>query len=214
MPSHGGLVSDITATADLNLKTVNDAADEIVSMLSDEQIFEALLKTFCDRRGIRLDHGQYVLVITSYSIHYTKLYDESQSRFWENMIGRSMPFWERYYPEFQKLFSKQTEGVSLDSFYKAVNQVVPSFIRVEADEVTYGLHIILRFELEKALLSGELEVSSLPGEWNRRTKELLGIVPKDDAEGVLQDVVITSYSIHYTKLYESFWGAAEEECLP
>ncbi len=126
---------------------------------------------------------------------------ESQSRFWENMIGRSMPFWERYYPEFQKLFSKQTEGVSLDSFYKAVNQVVPSFIRVEADEVTYGLHIILRFELEKALLSGELEVSSLPGEWNRRTKELLGIVPKDDAEGVLQDVHWSAGLIGYFPTY-------------
>ncbi|MDC7228115.1 MAG: carboxypeptidase M32 [Spirochaetales bacterium] len=126
---------------------------------------------------------------------------ESQSRFWENMIGRSRAFWEIFYPDFQKTFSKQTEGVSLDDFYKAVNRVEPSFIRVEADEVTYSLHVILRFEIEKAMLSGDLKVSSLPDEWNRRMKSLLGIVPADDSEGVLQDVHWSAGLIGYFPTY-------------
>jgi carboxypeptidase Taq len=126
---------------------------------------------------------------------------ESQSRFWENMVGRSLPFWEHFYPEFQKMFSAQLKDVPLDSFYKAVNKVSPSFIRVEADEVTYSLHVILRFELEKAMLSGELEASSLPDAWNSRMKDLLGIVPSDDAEGVLQDVHWSAGLVGYFPTY-------------
>jgi len=126
---------------------------------------------------------------------------ESQSRFWENVIGRSKPFWEVFYPEFQKLFGEQTKGVGLDDFHKAVNKVAPSFIRVEADEVTYSLHVILRFEIEKAMLSGDIKVSSLPDEWNRRMKDLLGIVPADDAEGVLQDVHWAAGLIGYFPTY-------------
>ncbi|MBI9109293.1 MAG: carboxypeptidase M32 [Spirochaetales bacterium] len=126
---------------------------------------------------------------------------ESQSRFWENMMGRSMPFWEHFYPEFQKTFSEQLDGIPLEAFYKAVNRVNPSFIRVEADEVTYSLHVILRFELEKAMLSGELEVSSLPDAWNARMKDLLGIVPADDAEGVLQDVHWSAGLVGYFPTY-------------
>ena len=126
---------------------------------------------------------------------------ESQSRFWENIVGRSRAFWELFYPEFQKVFSKQTKGVDLESFYKAVNKVQPSFIRVEADEVTYSLHVILRFEIEKAMLSGELKISSLPDEWNRRMKALLGIVPANDAEGVLQDVHWSAGLIGYFPTY-------------
>jgi len=126
---------------------------------------------------------------------------ESQSRFWENVIGRSLPFWEHFYPDFQKTFSAQLAGVSLEAFHKAVNTVSPSFIRVEADEVTYSLHVILRFELEKAMLSGELEVSSLPDAWNARMKELLGIVPANDAEGVLQDVHWSAGLVGYFPTY-------------
>ena len=126
---------------------------------------------------------------------------ESQSRFWENMIGRSRAFWEYFYPEFQKVFSAQTKHVDLDQFYRAVNKVEPSFIRVEADEVTYSLHVILRFEIEKAMLSGDIKVSSLPDEWNRRMKSLLGIVPANDTVGVLQDVHWSAGLIGYFSTY-------------
>lgn len=113
---------------------------------------------------------------------------ESQSRLWENLVGRSRPFWQRYYPRLQSVFPKQLEGVSLETFYRAVNKVEPGFIRVEADEVTYNLHIMLRFELEKALIEGRLETSDLPEEWMRRMKEYLGVRPETDADGVLQDI--------------------------
>ncbi len=118
----------------------------------------------------------------SLSIH------ESQSRFWENIIGRSKEFWSHYYPRFQELFPEQTAGVTVDQFHKAINSVEPSMIRVDADEVTYGLHIILRFELEMALIEGSLEVKDLPEAWNAKMQKLLGITPANDAEGVLQDV--------------------------
>ncbi len=126
---------------------------------------------------------------------------ESQSRFWENMIGRSLPFWKLFFPEFKKLFGSQVEGVDTETFYKAVNKIEPSLIRVEADEVTYSLHVILRFEIEKAMLSGDIKVSSLPDEWNRRMKELLGVVPADDSEGVLQDVHWSAGLIGYFPTY-------------
>lgn len=119
---------------------------------------------------------------TSLAIH------ESQSRLWENLVGRSKPFWEWYYPTLQKHFPSQTSGVSMDSFYKAVNKVQPSLIRVEADEATYNLHIMLRMEIEIGLLEGTIKVSELPQVWNDRFESYLGIRPKNDAEGVLQDV--------------------------
>ncbi|OYV78813.1 MAG: carboxypeptidase M32, partial [Planctomycetia bacterium 21-64-5] len=113
---------------------------------------------------------------------------ESQSRFWENMIGRSRPFWRHYYPELRRTFPGVLDDVSEDAFYGAVNVVRPSLIRVEADEVTYNLHIILRFELESDLLAGRLEAKDLPEAWNDKVKSFLGIVPPNDREGVLQDV--------------------------
>jgi carboxypeptidase Taq len=118
----------------------------------------------------------------SLSIH------ESQSRFWETLIGRSLPFWKRYFPLVQKAFPSQLGKVSVDHFYKAINRVTPSLIRVEADEVTYCLHIILRFELEMDLINGTLEVADLPDAWRAKTKEIFGIVPKTDSEGCLQDI--------------------------
>jgi carboxypeptidase Taq len=118
----------------------------------------------------------------SYAIH------ESQSRLWENLVGRSKAFWEWFYPKLQDRFPSQVGDVSLDDFYKAINKVEPSFIRVEADEATYNLHIMLRLEIEIALLEGEIKVKDLPEFWNTRFKEYLGITPKNDAEGVLQDV--------------------------
>jgi carboxypeptidase Taq len=113
---------------------------------------------------------------------------ESQSRMWENLVGRSLPFWERYYPKYQQLFPSQLGNVTLEDFYKAVNKVAPSFIRVNADEATYNLHIMLRLELEMGMVEGKLAVKDLPEIWNAKMEEYLGITPPDDAKGVLQDV--------------------------
>lgn len=113
---------------------------------------------------------------------------ESQSRLWENVIGRSLPFWNAMYPLLQDLFPHQLGAVTLEKFYNAVNMVSPSLIRVDADEVSYSLHVILRFELEKQLFNGSLSVAELPDAWRRYMKELLGVVPDSDADGVLQDV--------------------------
>jgi carboxypeptidase Taq len=113
--------------------------------------------------------------------------DESQSRFWETRIGRSLPFWKYFYPELQQAFP-QLKAVTLEQFYPAINIVQPSFIRVEADEVTYGLHVIIRFEIEKALIEGSLRVKDLPKVWNEKMHDYLGITPANDAQGCLQDI--------------------------
>lgn len=113
---------------------------------------------------------------------------ESQSRLWENFVGRSRGFWEKFYAEAQAAFAESLCDVSLDQFHAAINVVQPSFIRVEADEVTYNLHIIVRFEMERAMISGKLAVKDVPEAWNARMKEFLGITPPDDALGCLQDI--------------------------
>ncbi|HMA34439.1 MAG TPA: carboxypeptidase M32 [Chloroflexia bacterium] len=113
---------------------------------------------------------------------------ESQSRLWENLVGRSRPFWQHWYGKLQAAFPAQLQDVDGATFYRAVNKVSPSPIRVEADEVTYNLHILLRFELEMALLEGQLKVADLPAAWNARMQEYLGITPPNDAQGVLQDI--------------------------
>ena len=119
---------------------------------------------------------------TSMGIH------ESQSRMWENLVGRSRGFWSHYYPRLQGAFPEPLRGVDVEAFYRAINAVSPSEIRVEADEVTYNLHILLRFELEVALIEGSLAVADLPEAWNAKMEEYLGITPSSDATGVLQDV--------------------------
>ena len=126
---------------------------------------------------------------------------ESQSRLWENLVGRSLPFWEFFYPRLQKVFPAQFSGVSLQAFYKGINKVEPSLIRVEADEATYNLHIMLRLELEIALMEGSLEVKDLPEAWNMRMQEYLGITPPNDAQGVLQDVHWSGGSFGYFSTY-------------
>ncbi|HOX30714.1 MAG TPA: carboxypeptidase M32 [Spirochaetales bacterium] len=113
---------------------------------------------------------------------------ESQSRLWENLVGRSSAFWSSRYTRLAELAGPALEGVGLEAFLRAINKVEPSLIRVEADEVSYGLHVILRFELESALLSGSLQVAELPGAWNAKMRELLDLAPPDDARGCLQDV--------------------------
>ena len=126
---------------------------------------------------------------------------ESQSRMYENVIGRSMPFWSHYYPRLQEIFPAQLSSVSLASFYKAINKVEPSFIRVEADEATYNLHIMLRLELEIALVEGSLEVKDLPEAWNAVMQDYLGLTPPDDGLGVLQDVHWSQGNFGYFSTY-------------
>ncbi len=113
---------------------------------------------------------------------------ESQSRLWENLVGRSRAFWKHFYPRLQELFPSQLGNVDAEMFYKAVNAVEPSLIRVEADEATYNLHIMLRLEMEIALMEGSLKAKDAPEAWNDKFENYLGIVPPDNARGVLQDV--------------------------
>lgn len=126
---------------------------------------------------------------------------ESQSRMFENLVGRSRAFWDAYFPRFQELFPEQLADQTPESIYKAVNRVQPSLIRVEADEVTYNFHIMLRFELEMALLEGTLAVKDLPEAWNAKMAEYLGVTPPNDAEGVLQDIHWSAGLIGYFPTY-------------
>jgi len=113
---------------------------------------------------------------------------ESQSRLWENLVGRSRPFWRHFYPRLQARFPSQLGGVTLEQFYRGINKVQPTLIRVEADEATYNLHVMLRVELEIALIEGTLSVEDLPERWNAGMREYLGLTPPDAARGVLQDI--------------------------
>jgi carboxypeptidase Taq len=126
---------------------------------------------------------------------------ESQSRMWENLVGRSRPFWRYFFPKLRAAFPEQMAGVDADGFYEAINKVQPSFIRVEADEATYNLHIILRFELEQAIMSGSLPLADLPEAWNARMREYLGVEVPDDANGVLQDIHWSSGMLGYFPTY-------------
>ncbi|HSC91905.1 MAG TPA: carboxypeptidase M32 [Gaiellaceae bacterium] len=143
---------------------------------------------------------------------------ESQSRMWENLVGRSLPFWRFFYPRLQERFPAALGGVELETFYRFVNQVRPSLIRIHADEVTYNMHIILRFELEQEILAGTVALRDLPEEWNRRMWEYLGIEVPDDAHGVLQDVHWSGGSMGYFPTYSlgnvmsvQIWERAKEE---
>ncbi|MEA5523141.1 carboxypeptidase M32 [Limnoraphis robusta] len=119
---------------------------------------------------------------TASSVH------ESQSRLWENLVGRSRGFWEWFYPQLQGTFMRQLGQTSIQQFYRAINKVQPSLIRTDADEVTYNLHVMIRFDLELAMLEGSLAVQDLPQAWNERYQKDLGIIPPNDTNGVLQDV--------------------------
>jgi len=133
--------------------------------------------------GLPVEHyGSPLCEAVSLGIH------ESQSRFWETRIGQSKYFWKYYLPKLKSAFKGKFDPFTLEAFYRAINKVAPSFIRVEADEVTYPLHIILRFELEKALIEGSLKVADLPEAWNSKSEELLGIRPKRVCDGCLQDI--------------------------
>ncbi|NOH03317.1 MAG: carboxypeptidase M32 [Chloroflexi bacterium] len=132
---------------------------------------------------------------TSLAVH------ESQSRMWENLVGRSLPFWEHFFPELKKTFPSQLDGVSIKTFYKGINKVEPSFIRVNADEATYNMHIMLRLELEIGMVDGGIAIKDLPEIWNEKMREYLGITPPNDAQGVLQDIHWSYGSIGYFSTY-------------
>ncbi len=132
---------------------------------------------------------------TSMGIH------ESQSRFYENIVGRSLAFWETHLDKFKSLFPDQTKGLTPMDMYKAVNKAEASMIRVEADELTYSLHIMLRYDIERKMVSGEVTVDDLPELWNSLMEEYLGIKPKNDSEGVLQDVHWSGGMIGYFPTY-------------
>lgn len=125
---------------------------------------------------------------------------ESQSKWWEIMVGKSLPFWTYMYPKFQAQFP-QFKALDLSDFYQHINHVRPSCIRIYADEVTYPLHVILRFELEKQLIEGSIMVADVPSIWNNKMKELLGVTPKNDAEGCLQDIHWSSGAFGYFPTY-------------
>ena len=154
----------------------DDLTDALFSTLHESG--HALYEQGIDRRfeGTPLAHG------TSAGVH------ESQSRLWENLVGRSRGFWEHFYPRLQESFPAQLKGVALDTFYRAVNRVERSLIRVDADEVTYNLHVMLRFDLELDLLEGKLAVKDLARVWRERVEADLGRPVPDDRNGVLQDV--------------------------
>ena len=145
---------------------------------------------------------------------------ESQSRFWETRIGQSKSFWEYFLPELKKVFKGKLEDISLDQFYRMINKVEPTYIRVESDEVTYSLHVILRYEMEKGLIEGSIKVSEIPEAWNQKMKKYLGITPRTDTEGCLQDVhwsmggfgYFPTYSLG--NLYAAHFFEAFEEAHP
>ena len=126
---------------------------------------------------------------------------ESQSRLWENYVGRSVGFWRHFYPQLQSEFHDALHDIPLETFRRSVNRISPGLIRVQADELTYNLHIVIRFELERALLSGDLLAHDLPGAWNEAYEKRLGITPKDDTTGCLQDIHWADGLIAYFPTY-------------
>ncbi len=161
----------------------------ITTRVKDDDLSEGLFSTIHEaghalyEQGIQMDlEGTPLADGTSSGIH------ESQSRLWENLVGRSLGFWQHYYPQLQAVFPDQLEDTSLETFYRAINKVQRSLIRTDADEVTYNLHVIIRFGLEVDLLEGNLAVRDLPEVWHTRYKENLGVQAPDDRDGILQDV--------------------------
>jgi carboxypeptidase Taq len=148
----------------------------------------------------------------SLSIH------ESQSRLWENCLGRGVPFWKYFYPKLQQQFPQQLGDVSLHAFYAGMNKVMPSLIRTEADELTYHFHVMIRYEVEKMIMEGSVATADLPALWNEKYQQYLGITPPDDRQGVLQDVHWSHGSFGYFPTYSlgsfyaaQFWAEAKKQ---
>lgn len=175
----------------------NDLAYMLWSTIHEggHALYEQGLPT--DQYGLPL--GSYV----SLGIH------ESQSRLWENHVGRSKVFWKYHYPKLQKVFKKQLKGISLKQFCRAINAVTPSAIRTESDELHYHFHIMIRYEIERDIFSGKLEAKDLKKVWNKKYKDYLGLTIKDDNQGILQDIHWSHGSFGYFPTYSlgSFYAA-------
>ena len=126
---------------------------------------------------------------------------ESQSRLWENFVGRGKPFWKHFFPKVKAAFPQTLSDVNEEAWFLAINDIRPSFIRTEADEATYNLHVLLRFELEEAMLKGDLSIADVPGAWNEKMKAYLGLTPPDAARGCLQDIHWSGGAIGYFPTY-------------
>ncbi|WP_240689350.1 carboxypeptidase M32 [Ammoniphilus sp. YIM 78166] len=160
--------------------TTNYHEDDIRSAVTS--VIHELGHAVYEQNILKEYEGTFVRDGASMGIH------ESQSRFFENMIGRSEAFWQHLYPALQEQFPDELGSVSMEQFQRSLNIVEPSLIRIEADELTYNLHIMLRYELEKAMMAGELNAKDLPQAWNQKVEEYLGLVPPTDTVGVLQDI--------------------------
>jgi carboxypeptidase Taq len=169
----GFSIGDVRITTRVRENDLGDALFSTVHEAGHAMYEQGVSKEF---EGTPLATG------TSSGVH------ESQSRLWENIVGRSQEFWKFFYPRLQKVFPDQLRALPLNVFYQAINKVQPSLIRTDADEVTYNLHVMIRFELELELLEGRLAISDLPQAWKEKYKSYLGIQPPDDKDGVLQDV--------------------------
>ena len=146
--------------------------------------------------GLKKEHfGNPLGSAVSLSVH------ESQSRIWENHVGKGLPFWKHQFPLLKKAYAPHLDKLSLEEFHQKINSVEPSLIRVEADELTYPMHVILRFELEKDMVSGKVKVEEIPAVWNQKMKDFLGVDVPDDAQGCLQDVHWSGGSIGYFPTY-------------
>lgn len=185
--------------------------DVRVTTRVDENDFASLLWSSIHEGGHALyeqglpedQYGLPLCAAASLSIH------ESQSRLWENNVGRSKNFWIDFYPRLQTYFPHQLAGISLDSFYKGMNKVQPSLIRTEADELTYHFHVVIRYEIEKALIAGDLDTMELRNVWNESYKKYLGVTVADDKQGILQDVHWSHGMFGYFPTYSlgSFYAA-------
>jgi carboxypeptidase Taq len=161
----------------------------ITTRVREDDISEALFSTLHEAGHALYEQGvDAALEGTPLNSGASAGVHESQSRLWENVVGRSRGFWEHFYPRLRDVFPDHFAGVPLETFYHAINKVTRSLIRTDADEVTYNLHVMMRFELELALLEGRLEVKDLPEAWRARFAADFGITPPDDRDGCLQDV--------------------------
>jgi carboxypeptidase Taq len=187
------------------------ATDVRVTTRVDEDNFASLLWSSIHEGGHALyeqglpedEYGMPLGSAASLAVH------ESQSRLWENCVGRSYNFWVYFYPKLQEYFSQQLGSITLQEFFKGMNKVQPSLIRTEADEVTYHFHVLIRYEIEKKLIEGTLQAEELPAEWNNMYEKYLGVRPADDKTGILQDVHWCHGSFGYFPTYSlgSFYAA-------
>jgi carboxypeptidase Taq len=174
----------------------------ITTRFSEEDLLSALFSTVHEGGHALYDQGLPInLVDTPLCQPISLGVHESQSRLWENIVGRSRAFWKHYFPILKSYFPGQLDSVDLERFYRAVNRVKPGFIRVESDELTYNLHIFIRYEIEKELIGGALHVKDIPDIWNAKYHEYLGITPPDDAQGCLQDIHWAHSLIGYFPTY-------------